>query len=115
MRVASLSIILGCLLVASHAAHAQRVRCVGANGVGYECSGSEARQALQSSGHVGTPQHQPSATYMAPDKREQYTGSNLSQHSSGSDSIPSSSRQRKESMDSWLAPKPGMKGMEIKH
>lgn len=116
MRVASLSIILGCLLIASHAAHAQRVRCVGANGVGYECSGSEARQALQSSGHTGTPQHQPSATYMNPAKRDQYTGSNLSQHSSGGDSnVSSSSRQRKESMDSWLASKPGMQGMQIRH
>ena len=115
MRIASLSLILCCLLVAGHAAHAQRVRCVGANGMGYECSGTEARSALQT-GHSGIPQHQPNATYMDPAKREQYTGSNLSQHSSGGDSnVGSSSRQRRESMDSWLAAKPGMHGLEIKH
>ena len=105
MRVASLSLILCCLLVAGHTAHAQRARCVGADGMGYPCSSTQAGQTLQSPGHVTHPL-QPNPAFTDPAKREKYTGSNLSQHSSSGDSsLSSSNRQRRESMDSWLAPK----------
>lgn len=42
MRIALLPLICCSLAPVGNAAHAQKARCMNANGVGYECSGSAA-------------------------------------------------------------------------
>ena len=74
MRIATLSMIFSCLLLAGHAAQAQQARCTDNNGMGYACGGSAARSAIQSGHTGGMPHREPRATYMDPSQRSQYTG-----------------------------------------
>ncbi|MDR2298263.1 MAG: hypothetical protein LBE30_07960 [Comamonas sp.] len=100
MRIALLPLICcSSLALLGNAAYAQKARCMNANGVGYECSGSAARASEQSA--LSGPGQQRSL-HIDFSKVGQHESNNLSQYKPGSSAAPAEPVRRKSDlMDAW--------------
>ena len=99
MRIALLPLICCSLAPVGNAAHAQKARCMNANGVGYECSGSAAR-AYEQSALSGPGQQQ--SLHIDFSKVGQHESSNMPQYNPSGSSAPAEPvRHRRDPMDAW--------------
>lgn len=112
MRIALLPLICCSLAPVGNAAHAQKARCMNANGVGYECSGSAARAYEQSA--LSGPGQQRSL-HIDFSKVGQHESSNMSRYRPSGSSTPAEPvRHKRDPMDAWPSALPSDSAHKLK-